>query len=67
MVEPRKPKETKEVLRNASQEELDEYDRLLAERYERDPSLVQTTEQRAATARRERRLATLGRRIFGNR
>lgn len=67
MVEPRKPEEVRRILRDASQEELDEYDRLLSQRFERDPSLVETAEQRADAAERERRLVTLGRKIFGAR
>jgi hypothetical protein len=67
MVEPRKPEEVQEILRGASQEELDEYDRLLSQRYESDPSVTETAEQRANAAAREQRLETLGRKIFGTR
>lgn len=67
MVEPRKPRETKEILKRASPDELREYDRLLSERFEQDPSLELTTEQRAVDARRQQRIAELALRIFGDR
>jgi hypothetical protein len=68
MVEPRKLKDVRRIIRQAktktAEADLREYDGLLAERIDYDPSVEPTAAQRKAKTARERRLRLLGRRLL---
>jgi hypothetical protein len=68
MVEPRKPNDIQRIIKQAKSEtgeaDLREYDRLLAERINYDPSLETTGSQQKAKLMRERRLRWLERRLL---
>jgi hypothetical protein len=68
MVEPRKPKDIRRLLRRAKtktvEADLKEYDRLLGERIDYDPSVELNAAQRKAKAARGRRLRLLGQRLL---
>jgi hypothetical protein len=68
MVQPRKPRHAKRIIRQAKHEsasaDLKEYDQLLAERMDRDPSIELSAAEKKQKSARERRLNVLGRRLF---
>jgi hypothetical protein len=68
MVEPRKSKDIQRIIRRAktkaAEADLREYDRLLGERIDYDPTVEPNDVQRKARAARERRLRLLGRRLL---
>jgi hypothetical protein len=68
MAEPRKAKDIRRIIRRAKtktiEADLREYDRLLGERMDHDPSLDMNAAQRNAKAARERRLRLLGKRLL---
>jgi hypothetical protein len=67
MVVPRKPKDIQRILRRAKIEsaeaDLREYDRLLAEEIDHDPSIELSDAQKKEKAVREERLRLLGQRL----
>ena len=67
MVEPRKPQNLKKALKRGAIDELAEYDRLLSERFSRDPSVKLSAAEKKAAAARERRLNVLGEQLFQSR
>jgi hypothetical protein len=68
MAEPRKAKDIRRIIRRAKTEtveaDLREFDRLLGERSDNDPSLELNAAQRKAKTARERRLRVLGQRLL---
>ena len=68
MAEPRKYKDVKRIIRQAKHEsahaDLKEFDSLLAQRIDFDPSVKLTGEQKKRKSERQRRLKVLGRRLF---
>jgi hypothetical protein len=64
MVAPLKPTDIGRALQRGTQAELDEYQRLISERFESDPSLA-TAENAARERARLDRLRQLGRKLFG--
>jgi hypothetical protein len=68
-VEPLKPETKARILRErpqASPEEIEEYERLLAERFTEDPDLPKSPAVAKAAAHRERRLEQLYQKLFGS-
>jgi hypothetical protein len=66
-MEPLKPQERARILSeqaNVGAAEIDEYERLLAERFATDPDLPPTAESLNLSARREVRLAELYEKLF---
>lgn len=64
MVAPLKPLDLARALRRGTQAELDEYQRLLSERFGADPSLAAPEQAQHARVRLDR-LRALGRKLFG--
>jgi hypothetical protein len=65
-VEPLKPDTKRQQNRpQVSQADIDEYERLLAERFTVDPDLPQTHTLKAAATQRETRLQQLYMKLFG--
>jgi hypothetical protein len=64
MVAPLKPADIGRALQRGTQAELDEYQRLISERFESAPSLA-TPETTARDRARLERLRQLGRKLFG--
>lgn len=68
MVEPRKPKDIKRIVSRAkgksTEAGLAEYDSLLSARFARDPSVPLSAEEKRKKLSDERRLRSLGRRLF---
>lgn len=68
MAEPRKIKDVRRIIGRARtrtiEADLREYDRLLGERMDRDPSLDLNAAERNAKMARERRLKLLGKRLL---
>lgn len=64
MVAPLKPADLARALRRGTQAELDEYQRLIAERFGADPALA-TFEQAERARLNLERLRVLGRKLFG--
>jgi len=63
MVTPRKPNELKKARARGLLEDMEEYDRLLSERYAEDPSLQGSAADKRASSDRERRINVLGKRL----
>jgi len=70
MVEPRKPKEIARIIKRAKTRsaaaDLKEYDKLLTEDVDCDPSVELSLPERQEKSRRQRRLKALARRLFGD-
>jgi len=70
MVEPRKPKEIERIIKRAGTQsaaaDLEEYDKLLTEDVDCDPSIELSLTERQEKSRRQRRLRVLARRLFKN-
>ncbi len=67
-MEPLKPDTKQRILQNspqASPADIEEYERLLAERFTVDPSLPKSPTTAAAVANSEKRLEELHRKLFG--
>jgi len=68
MAEPRKAKDVRRIIRRAKTKEIEadlrEFDRLIGERMDHDPSLDVNAAQRNAKTARERRLRLLGKRLL---
>jgi hypothetical protein len=64
MVEPRKPQHKLQAAPNVTEAELAEFERLLSERFETDPSKPEA-ERRQGEEARERRLKELSAKIKG--
>ncbi|KGT76056.1 hypothetical protein MA20_29915 [Bradyrhizobium japonicum] len=68
MAEPRKAKKVRRIIRRAKTKkikaDLREFDRLIGERMDQDPSVDVSAAQRKAKMARERRLKLLGRRLL---
>jgi hypothetical protein len=68
MVEPRKAKDVRRIVRRAKTKEIEadlrEFDRLIGERMDHDPSLDVDAVRRSAKKARERRLKVLGKRLL---
>jgi hypothetical protein len=67
-MEPLKPDVKEAILRNrpqAAPEEIEEYERLLAERFTIDPDMPRAPDAAAADQARETRLAELYQKLFG--
>lgn len=64
MVAPLKPTEIQQALQRGTQQELDEFQRLVAEQFETDPLLV-TPQAGARLKERTDRLRDLGKKLFG--
>jgi hypothetical protein len=67
-MEPLKPETKRQILQNrpqASPADIEEYERLLAERFTVDPDLPQSPGVVAAVTQREQRLKQLHRKLFG--
>lgn len=62
MVAPLKPDQIDQALRRGTKAELDEFQRLVAEQFETDPSLAPATPSAQAKADR---LRELGKKLFG--
>jgi hypothetical protein len=68
-MEPLKPETKTRILKErpeASPEEIEEYERLLAERFTEDPDLPRSPAISQATAKREKRLEQLYKKLFGS-
>ncbi len=63
MVEPLKPNQIEVALKRGSREELAEYERLISEEFETDPSLDDEA-SRATREKRAQRLKFLSRKLF---
>ena len=63
MVAPLKPTEIQQALQRGTQEELDEFQRLVAEQFETDPLLA--PQSGARVKERTERLRDLGKKLFG--
>ncbi|MBI1916343.1 MAG: hypothetical protein HYS12_16665 [Planctomycetes bacterium] len=67
-MEPLKPETRREILQNrpqATPADIEEYERLLAERFARDPDLPRSPALAQAEAAREKRLEELHKKLFG--
>jgi hypothetical protein len=68
MAEPRKDKDVRRIIRRAKTEtveaDLREYDRLIGEEIDYDPSIKLNADQRKAKTARERRIRLLGERLL---
>lgn len=64
MVEPPRPEVRARMLKNGTEEEIAEYERLLTERFDRDPSIQKSDEEEALSRTREERLRILGEKLF---
>ena len=60
MVEPRKPDEIERVTKQGLADVLAEYDRLISERFSKDPSVQKSQAEKDEDERRERRIHELG-------
>jgi hypothetical protein len=68
-MEPLKPETKARILRErpqASPEEIEEYERLLAERFTEDPDLPKSPAVAQAAAKRQKRLEQLYEKLFGS-
>jgi hypothetical protein len=66
-MEPIKPKDRQQALRTgATEEELAEYNRLIAERFNTDPYAEKTKEAARAEKEREQRIADLHHKLFSD-
>lgn len=69
-MEPLKPKTKNQILQDrpqASPKDIEEYERLLAERFTEDPDLEKSPTAAQATAKRQERLEQLHKKLFGSR
>jgi hypothetical protein len=67
-MEPLKPETKTRILQErpqASPEDIEEYERLLAERFTEDPDLPMSPAAAQAVAKREKRLELLYKKLFG--
>lgn len=64
MVAPLKPEQINQALQRGTRAELDEFQRLVSEQFETDPSLAPATPSAQAQAKAER-LRELGKKLFG--
>ena len=68
MAEPREAKKDRRIIRRAKTKKIEadlrEFDRLIGERMDHDPSLDVSAAQRSAKRARERRLKVLGKRLL---
>ena len=67
-MEPLKPETKRQILEDrpeASPEDIEEYERLLAERFAEDPDLPKSPDVAQTAARREKRLEQLSNKLFG--
>jgi len=67
-MEPLKPETKKRILKErpqASAEDIEEYERLLAERFTEDPNLPKSPTLAQAATKREKRLEQLYKKLFG--
>lgn len=64
MVAPLKPDQIDQALRRGTKAELDEFQRLVSEQFDTDPSLAPATPSAQAQAKAER-LRELGKKLFG--
>lgn len=68
-MEPLKPETRVRILQERPQagpEDIEEYERLLAERFTEDPDLPRSPDAAKAAARREKRLEQLYKKLFGS-
>lgn len=68
-MEPLKPETKARILRErpqASPKDLEEYERLLAERFTEDPDLAKSPAVAQAAAKRQKRLEQLYEKLFGS-
>jgi hypothetical protein len=68
-MEPLKPETKARILRErpqASPEDIEEYERLLAERFTEDPDMSKSPAVAQAAARRQKRLEQLYTKLFGS-
>jgi hypothetical protein len=68
-MEPLKPETKAQILRErpqASPQDIDEYEHLLAERFTEDPDLPKSPAVAQAAARRQKRLEQLYEKLFGS-
>lgn len=68
-MEPLKPEMKTQILRDrpqASPEDIEEYERLLAERFTEDPDVPKSPADARTAARREKRLEQLYQKLFGS-
>ena len=68
-MEPLKPETKRQIMTarpDASPEDIQEYERLLAERFAEDPDLTKSPALEKATAKREKRLEQLYQKLFGS-
>lgn len=63
MIAPLKPEERARMLTRGTTEEVDEFERLLSERFETDPSKPRTDAELASDAARTERLRILGEKL----
>ena len=67
-MEPLKPETKKRILKErpqASSEDIEEYERLLAERFTEDPNLPKSPTHAQSAMKREKRLEQLYKKLFG--
>jgi hypothetical protein len=66
-MEPIKPKDRQQALgTGATDAELDEYNRLIAERFTTNPYVAKTAEDRRSEKEREQRIADLHHKLFSD-
>jgi len=68
-MEPLKPETKRQILRDrpeAAPADIEEYERLLAERFTEDPDLPRSPAAAQAIAKREKRLEELYNKLFGS-
>ena len=68
-MEPLKPETKKRILQDrpqASPEDIEEYERLFAERFTEDPDLEKSPTTAQTTAKRQKRLEQLYKKLFGS-